>query len=265
MEGAVRQPVRAGQPGHREERTEQQVVAVHQQQRRFGHGKWPGFYGRTGPALILAAGLGCAPAAWEEHHRLALDGSGTAIIRLSPDLLPDGGAGEASLALARELSAEGLTVVRTGDGRRGQVEAEVRFDAVTALCAAPLLRRDCTFRENGNGGFDLAMSVAPRPAAPPRAGEVVEIRVRTEGRIMEHNSDGPLQRGNVLSWNRPLDRFLGEGLEVVVRTDGTSVFAATARIVLRSALIAVGIVGIGLTLLVLEGRRRLRRERAGPR
>ncbi|MDE3262020.1 MAG: hypothetical protein OYL41_08570 [Acidobacteriota bacterium] len=139
----------------------------------------------------------------------------------------------------------------------------MRFDAVTALCAAPLLRRDCTFRENGDGGFDLAMSVAPRPAAPPRAGEVVEIRVRTEGRIMEHNSDGPLQRGNVLSWGRPLDRFLGEGLEVVVRTDGTSVFAATARIVLRSALIAVGIVGIGLTLLVLEGRRRLRRERAG--
>lgn len=208
------------------------------------------------------AGLGCAPAAWEEHHRLALDGSGTSVIRLSADLLPDGGAEDASLALGNELAAEGLTVVRTRARRRGQVEAEVRFDSVTALCDAPLLRRDCTLRETGDGGFDLAMTAAPRPAASPRPGEDIEIRVRTEGRIMEHNSDGRLQRGNVLSWGRPLDRFLGEGLDVRVRTDGTSVFAATARIVLRSALIAVGIVGIGLTLLVLEGRRRLRRERA---
>ena len=108
------------------------------------------------------------------------------------------------------------------------------------------------------------MTIAPQPAASPQSGGDIEIRVRTEGRIMEHNSDGPLQRGNVLSWGRPLDRFLGEGLDVRVRTDGTSVFAATTRIVLRSALIALGIVGIGLTLLVLEGRRRLRRERAGP-
>lgn len=154
-------------------------------------------------------------------------------------------------------------MVRTRAGRPGEVEAEVRFDSVTALCEAPLLRRDCTFRETADGGFDLAMTIAPRSAASPRPGADVEIRVRTEGRIVEHNSDGPLQRGNLLSWGRPLEQFLGEGLEVRVRTDGTSVFAATTRIVLRSALIAVGIVGIGLTLLVLEGRRRLRRERAG--
>lgn len=152
-------------------------------------------------------------------------------------------------------------MVRTRARRRSRVEAEVRFDAVTSLCEAPLLRRDCTYRETGDGGFDLAMTIAPRPAASPQPGRDIEIRVRTEGRIMEHNSDGPLQRGNVISWGRPLDRFLGEGLDVRVRTDGTSVFAATTRIVLRSALIAAGIVGIGLTLLVLEGRRRLRRQR----
>ncbi len=154
-------------------------------------------------------------------------------------------------------------MVRTRARRRGQVEAEVRFDSVTALCEAPLLRRVCAYRETGDGGFDLAMTIAPQPAASPQSGREIEIRVRTEARIMEHNSDGPLQRGNVLSWGRPLDQFLGDGLQVRVRTDGTSVFAATTRIVLRSALIAVGIVGVGLTLLVLEGRRRLRRERAG--
>ena len=211
----------------------------------------------------MAAGLGCAPAAWEEHHRLGLDGSGASIIRLSADLLPEGGAGDASLALRKELSAAGLTVVRTGAGRGGHVEAEVQFDSVAALCATPLLRRDCTYRETGDGGFELAMTIAPRPSAPPRPGAAIEIRVRAEGRIAEHNSDGSLQRGNVLSWGRPLDRLRAEGLEVRLRTDGTSVFAATTRIVLRSAFIAAGIVGIGLTLLVLEGRRRLRRERSG--
>ena len=213
---------------------------------------------------MLAAGLGCAPAAWEEHHRLALDGSGASVIRLSAELLPDDGAGDVSLVLSNGLSAEGLTLVRSRATQRGQVEAEVRFDSVTALCDAPLLRRDCTYRETPDGGFDLTMTIAPRPAGSPRPGEDVEIRVRTEGRIMEHNSGRPLQRGNVLSWGRPLDRFLGEGLELRVRTDGTSVFAATTRIVLRSALIAFAIVGIGLTLLVLEGRRRLRRGRADP-
>ena len=214
--------------------------------------------------MILAAGLGCAPSAWEEHHRLALDGSGTSIIRLSADLLPGAGEREATLVLREELSAAGVTIGRTRLRRRGQVEAEVTFASVTALCKAPLLHRDCSYRRTEDGGFDLSMNIEPRPAPRPGPGEDVEIRVRTEGRITAHNSDGPLQRGNVLSWGRPLDRFLGEGMLLQVRTDGTSVFAATTRIVLRSALIALGIVGIGLTLLVLEGRRRLKRKRGSP-
>lgn len=157
------------------------------------------------------------------------------------------------------LSGPGLTVASTRSPRGGRIEAEVTFDSVAALCDAPLLRRECSYRPTGDGGFDFAMTIGPRSSASPRPQEGAEIRVRTEGRITAHNSDGPLQRGNVLSWARPLDQFLGEGLELQIRTEGTSVFAATTRIVLRSALIAVGIVTIGLALLVLEGRRRLRR------
>jgi hypothetical protein len=179
-------------------------------------------------------------------------------------LLPRGAADDPPTALHRALSGEGLTVTRTRTRAYGQVEATVAFEAVSALCDAPLLRRECSYRRTGNGGFDLAMAIPPRRSNGPRTGQDAEIRVRTEGRITTHNSDGPLQRGNVLSWVRPLDRFLGEGLDVRVRTDGTSVFAATTRIVLRSALIALGIVGIGLTLLLLEGRRRLRRQRGSP-
>ena len=211
--------------------------------------------------MILAAGLGCAPAAWEEHHRLALDGSGRSVIRVDAGLLPGSATEDAAAAFREALSREGLTVTGTRSRAYGQVEAVVTFDAVTALCDAPLLRRECTYRRTEDGGFDLAMAIRPQPGNRPRTGEGAEIRVRTEGRITTHNSDGRLQRGNVLAWDRPLDQFLDQGLDIRVRTDGTSVFAATTRIVLRSALIAAGIVGIGLTLLVLEGRRRLRRER----
>lgn len=178
-------------------------------------------------------------------------------------LLPGSATEDAATALHEALAGGGLTVTGTRSRAYGQVEAVVTFDAVTALCDAPLLRRECTFRRTEDGGFDLAMAIRPQLGNRPRAGEGAEVRVRTEGRITAHNSDGRLQRGNVLSWGRPLDQFLDGGLDIRVRTDGTSVFAATTRIVLRSALIAVGIVGIGLTLLVLEGRRRLRRER-GP-
>ena len=215
--------------------------------------KSPGFYGRTVAALILGAGLGCAPAAWEEHHRLALDGSGRSVLLVASDLVPGNRPENAATRLRERLSAPGLTVTETRPGRSGRIEAVVTFDSIAALCDAPFLDRECAFRRTGDGGFDLAMTIAPQPTASPRPAADVEIRVRTEGRIVEHNSDGPLERGNVLSWGGPLDRFFGEGLEVRLRTDGTSVFAATTRIVLRSALIAVGIVGIGLMLLVLEG------------
>ena len=137
----------------------------------------------------------------------------------------------------------------------------VSFDSVAALCGAPLFRRECSYRQTPDGGLDFAMTIGPRPGKGPRPDESAAIRVRTEGRITAHNSDGPLQRGNVLVWRRPLDRLLGEGLELRVRTDGTSVFAATTRIVIRSALIALGILGIGLAVLVLVGRRRLERDR----
>lgn len=228
--------------------------------------KSPGFYGWGGAALVLGAGLGCAPAAWEEHHRLALDGSGRSVILIASDLVPGNRTAEVSGRLRAALSGPGTMVTRARLRPDGHVEAEVAFDSVGAFCDAPLLRRECTLRRSGDGGFDLTMRIGPRPGVGPRPEETAEIQVRTEGRVTAHNSDGRLQRGNVLSWTRGLDQFLGDGLEIRVRTDGTSVFAATARIVLRSALIALGIVGIGLTALVLEGRRRLRREhpRASP-
>ena len=155
-----------------------------------------------------------------------------------------------------------MTVIRTRPRRGGHVEAVVEFDSVAALCGAPLLRRECGVPRNADGGFDLTMRIAARPDALPRPEGTAEVRVRTDGTIVTHNGDGRLQRGNVLSWTRNLDPFLREGLEVRVQTDGTSVFAATTRIVLRSALIAFGVVGIGVAVLVLEGRRRLRRASA---
>ena len=186
------------------------------------------------------------------------------MVLISPDLLEGSVAPDAPGKLREGLSGQGLAVETARSRRDGQVEGVVFFDSVAALCDAPLFRRECSYERTPDGGFNFAMTIGPRPGARPRPEERAEIRVRTEARITAHNSDGPLQRGNVLVWRRSVDGLLGEGLEIQVRTDGTSVFAATTRIVLRSALIAFGIVGIGLALLVLEGRRRLRPGRDRP-
>ena len=156
------------------------------------------------------------------------------------------------------LSGPGLVVEQIRERRDGRIEGELAFDSVAALCGAALLRRDCRY-EASDGGFEFTMGIPARTAERPRTARA-EIRIRAEGRITGHNSESPLRRGNVLVWSRPLDRLAAEGLELRVRTGGTSVFATTARTVLTSALIAFGVVGIGLLLLVAEGRRRLARQ-----
>ena len=219
-------------------------------------------------AAVLAS---CSDAHWEEHHELSLDGSGRSVVVAAPELLPSAGSGSPQEAMRTALSGPGLVVEEVREGRLGRVVGEVRFEAVESLCGAPLLRRECGLREV-EGGSELVM-VLPAGALPsasrtgtgpaPEGAAVTEIRIRPAGRVVHHNGDGPLRRGNVLIWERPLARLRAEGMEIRVRTLGVSVLRTTATTVLRSALIAGGIVLVSLALVVLEGRRRLRRHPSG--
>ena len=170
--------------------------------------------------------------------------------------------------MRERLAGPGRIVERTRLRPDGRIEGVFDFDSVDALCAAPLLRRDCRYRQTAGGGFEFSMELpagadfAPAAAAGS-APAAAEIRVRAEGRIISHNGDGPIERGNVVVWRRPTEgRAAGDGAPgetLRVRTDGASVFAYTARTVGRSALIALAVVAASLALLVFEGRRRLRR------
>ncbi len=169
------------------------------------------------------------------------------------------------------LSGPGRTVERTRERRDSRIEGALTFDSPSALCGAPLLRRECRFQRTAEGGFELSMKISVPTGSPggPTTGPTgtdappaVEIRIQTEGRILEHNSEGPIGRGNVLAWKRTPDLAdLGDDGTLRVVADGTSVFAYTARTVGRSALIALLITAAGLWLVVAEGRRRLAREK----
>ena len=145
----------------------------------------------------------------------------------------------------------------------GRVLARVGFRSVADLCGSALLGRDCAYRGTEDG-FELRMEIPPGWLPQPSPGASATIRIRSEGRVTGHDADGPLERGNVLVWTRSLDRLAREGLGIRIRTDRTSVLRTTVRTVVRSALIAFGILGAFLLLVIAEGRRRLARQRAGP-
>ena len=223
--------------------------------------------------LALAGGLACSPPAWEERYSIGVDGAGEATFRVRPALLevrqaePSGGdiAADGPGRLGDLLRTPEVVLLRTGTLRDGRLEAAVRFSTLDALCDVPLLDRQCTFRSQSETEANtLEIRVPERPVASAVPEDArAEIRIRPSARVLAHNSDGGLRRGNQLVWSVAADRFFAEGLEVRLATDGTSVFAYTVRTVMRGALIAGGIVAVGLTLVFLEGRRRLRNEPRG--
>ena len=203
------------------------------------------------PVLLLAA-VGCGGPAWEESHRVQLDGSGESVVRIAPDRLPGAG------GLEDLLSGPGLEVEPVGTLGDGRVEGRVAFASLEALCGAPLFERDCAYRPEGTG-FSMRMTV-PGPAD----GQAMRIEMRPEARITSHNSEGPIQRGNRLRWRLDGTSTDGDGRALLVTTDAASVLSATVGTVLRAGAIAAGTVVIGLLLLVLEGRRRLAAEARQP-
>lgn len=208
--------------------------------------------------FALAGGVACSGPAWEESHRLRLDGSGESVVRVAAQWLPAAGALEGASRMEALVSGPGLRVERVRTLGDGRVEGEVAFSSFEALCQAPLFRRDCAYAPEGDG-FSIRMGV------PVRAGtRVMRIELRPEGRITSHNSDGPIRRGNRLGWTAGPSGPGAPDQVLRVTTDAASVFSATLGTVLRAGAIAAGTVLVGLSLLLLEGRRRLRGARRQP-
>ena len=213
---------------------------------------------RIAPVLLTGA-VGCGGPGWEESHRLRLDGSGESVVRVEPSRLPPATGRDPADALGELLSGPGLRLEQVRSLGDGRVEGRVSFASLEALCRAPLFRRECAYR-SGEEGFSIRMT-----APVPTDRRAMHIEVRPEARITSHNSDGPIRRGNRLRWRlggMPAAEESGETAPVLrLTTDATSVFSATVRTVLRAGAIAGGTTVLGLLVLFLEGRRRLRRAR----
>ena len=196
-------------------------------------------------AAVAAIAAGCGGGGpFEELHRLEPDGAGVSFFRAP------GGGSEAAAALREGLSGPGLTVERVREEAGGSLLAEVRFDSVEALCAAPRLVRECSYRPAEGGGRELRMRV---PAASGAAGGTIEVQ--PSARVLGGNSPERPRRGNRFRWRRPPG---GGELEIRLATDERTVFSYALRTVARSAAIAAGTLGLALWWLVRIGRRRLR-------
>ncbi len=150
------------------------------------------------------------------------------------------------------FEGEGVALDRLRERRRF-TETRLRFDSMEALCAA--LGRDCSRAADG-GTQRIRMAVPP--GGVPGEGQA-EITLRPAGRILSHNLDVTVRRGNRLVWTGPIGEIRANGLELEVETEARSVLAITLRTFLRAALIASALVVGGLAALVFVGRRRLRR------
>lgn len=217
----------------------------------------PAGFWRLGSLGLTAMLIGCSSPEWEESHRVRLDGSGESVLLLEPRLLPPD-SGPPVERIRELLSGPGLEVRRTRMRSDGRVEGRLAFDSLAELCRAPLLDRECGYSRVPGGGFRIELQVLPFQEAAKGPG-TARIEVRPEARITAHDSGGPIHRGNRLRWSLLREAAPTKGWTLSVTTTGESVLGATVRTVLRAALIAGGMVVVGLTLLFFEGRRRLRR------
>jgi hypothetical protein len=182
---------------------------------------------------------------YEEELYPALDGSATLYINASiPALVALRGADLDINPRARFdkrkvralFSAPAFTVATpTSSRRNGRRFVHVRIDVddMRQLSTNALLAWSA-YRVNRNEDvIELRQSVGA-PAGKPvgdvgwTGDELVAFRMHLPSRIQFHNSNGPVQRGNILAWEQPLkDRLRGAPMVAEVRMDPTSILSRT--------------------------------------
>lgn len=224
---------------------------------------------RTGVLVVLASvAIACGGGGffkqyeYEEDVYVSTDGAATVYVNSSLaalnalrgtsfDTRPD--AGE-NLDDVRSFFSTPLTqVVRANSTRRnGRRFVHVRIEVLDLRRlseAAPFAWSSYRLTESGGElAFRQTVGKAAGGSAGPiewRGDELVAFRLHMPSRILFHNSRFGVQRGNILTWEQPLqDRLRGEPIEIEVRTEPQS-------ILYRTVLLFAGmIVAVALTFVL---------------
>jgi hypothetical protein len=236
--------------------------------------------------FVLALVIACAVAAaacggggilrqqyeYEEEIYLRLDGSATVFVNASvPSLVALRGAElnvDSRARMDRErirafFSAAGVRVstptFSRRDGRRF-VHAKLEVDNVRQLQrVAPLSWS--TYRFEREGDILAYRQVVGKAAAKPvhdvgwTGGERVRFKMHLPSEIPYNNSPKPLQRGNILEWEQPLqDRLAGMPLEIEANLEPESILYTTLMLFAGTIVAAALTFAIVIWWVVRKGR-----------
>lgn len=227
--------------------------------------------------LLLLAALssfctgcaGCTAYEYEEDVFLDVDGSGRMRVSGSREILRalHGEHGGSASRLGAHFDRAGFELTSARETERDGrpfLHVEGRFAAWETLCRHPAFEnRVCRLAgEDETLGLELRVP-APEgriPKGVPADG-VVGFRFHLSSTVREHSSPEPVQRGNILVWERSAaDHFGGTPVDVRIRFDRRSVLATTARILALSLGAVVAAVATAIGFMVRKGRRQLRDE-----
>jgi len=215
--------------------------------------------------LSAACGTGLLKPQYEYEEDLhpSLDGSATLYVNASLaslvalrglDLPTDPKARIDRPAIRRLFQAPGVEVgtptLSRRDGRRF-VHLRLEAESLAALSAvAPLSWSSYQLTQAGEEFVfrqQLGPSVNRQVDDVGWTGrELVAYRMHPPSRILFHNSKAPIARGNILTWDQPLQaRLKGDALDLQVRMEASSILARTLLLfgsTLLAAIVAFGLV-----------------------
>lgn len=216
--------------------------------------------------FVLCASSACTTYEYEEEVFLEPSGAGQIRVSGSKAILAalhhiDQATLESVRAHFASNAVEVISVRETRRGERSFLHVQMSFADWTRLCQSPPFReRHCRLEmKDDENVLELE---SPRPTSPLPEGvdptEMLAVRFHLPSDVRFHNSPSGVERGNILSWARPLgEYFESEPFSVEARFGRRSILAATVRIVLLAiALVASLIVG-GVYWMVRKGRRQL--------
>ncbi|MGH9319219.1 MAG: hypothetical protein ACRD3V_04935 [Vicinamibacteria bacterium] len=209
--------------------------------------------------VIQLLGAGCTTYEYEEEVFLEVDGSGSirmsgsqAAVQAVHDVEPSG-------ALLEGAGVEVLSVRETEREGRTFLHVQGRFASFRDLCRAPAFRGRRCLLEKSEDELRLELEV-PSPPFEALDGVdsqgVLALRYHFPSTIRFHNSPGGIERGNILSWRRPIrEHFGGKPLSIEALFDRRTILEASLRILALAIGVVVASVATALWVMVRKGRR----------